>query len=279
MSQAGLAEPRQQSTSVTKSVEVIHKASPGFKPRAAIVLGSGLNQVTDALAEKISIPYSALPAFPSLSVSSHAGSLALGRLAGRDVCILQGRSHYYEHGDASVMRGALETLSALGCETLFLTNAAGSLRAEVGPGRLMAISDHIGFLGRNPLIGDREESRFVDLSAAYDPDLLARLKQCASKRAIDLAEGVYLWVSGPSFETPAEIRAMCVLGADAVGMSTVPETILARRLGLEVVAVSAITNLAAGMEQGELSHTQTKSAAALAAEDMTRLITDFIGTL
>ena len=176
------------------------------------------------------------------------------------------------------MRGPVRTLKALGAEALLLTNAAGSLRAEVGPGRLMAISDHINLLGVNPLTGPNDDAvgpRFPSLRDAYDPDLRHRLQAAAGRLEIELAEGVYLATAGPSFETPAEIRAFRTLGADAVGMSTVPEVILARHAGLRVAAVSAITNLAEGMGGEELSHEQTLRNAEIAARDLVRLVRRF----
>jgi xanthosine phosphorylase len=247
-------------------------------PRLGIVLGSGLGAVADALEDAVTIPYTELPDFPAPSVHGHAGALALGTLAGVPVACLQGRRHVYEGGDAGAMRGPVRALKAAGAEALLVTNAAGSLRAEVGPGSLMAIADHINMLGVNPLTGPNDDAigpRFPSLRDAYDPELRRLLHDAAGSLAIDLAEGVYLATAGPSFETPAEIRAFRTLGADAVGMSTVPEVILARHAGLKVVAVSAITNLAEGMGGEALSHEQTLRYANVAAGDLTRLIIEF----
>jgi xanthosine phosphorylase len=247
-------------------------------PRLGIILGSGLGAVAEALEEAVTVPYTELPGFPAPSVHGHAGTLALGTLAGLPVACLQGRKHVYEGGDPGAMRGPVRALKAAGAEALFVTNAAGSLNAEAGPGSLMAISDHINMLGVNPLTGANDDAvgpRFPSLRDAYDPELRGVLRAAADKLGIALAEGVYLATAGPSFETPAEIRAFRTLGADAVGMSTVPEVILARHAGLRVVAVSAITNLAEGMGGEALSHEQTLRYANVAAGDLTRLIIAF----
>ena len=247
-------------------------------PRLGIVLGSGLGGVAAALEDSVTIPYAELPEFPQSSITGHAGTLALGTLAGLPVACLQGRRHVYEGGDAGAMRGPVRALKRAGAEALLVTNAAGSLRPEVGPGSLMAISDHINMLGVNPLTGPNDDEigpRFPSMRDAYDPELRSTLRVSAEALGVPLAEGVYLATAGPSFETPAEIRAFRTLGADAVGMSTVPEVILARHAGLRVAAVSAITNLAEGMGGEPLSHEQTLRHAEAAAGDLTRLIVEF----
>jgi purine-nucleoside phosphorylase len=237
-----------------------------------LVLGSGLGRLADTVADEVRIPYAALPGFPSSTVSSHRGEVVAGRLEGVPVVMLAGRAHYYESGDPRVMRTPIGTLAALGCESLILTNAAGSLRGEVGPGDLMLITDHIAFAGTNPLIGESGDERFVGLTGAYDAGLRADLELAAEEEGVGLATGVYMWFSGPSFETPAEIRMARLLGADAVGMSTVPEVILARFFGLRVAAVSTITNLAAGMTGEELSHEETKRLAPLGAVKLEKIL-------
>jgi xanthosine phosphorylase len=256
-------------------------AERGAAPRLGIVLGSGLGGLLEALEDTLAVDYGELPGFPETGVAGHGGQLVLGRLGGLSVACLAGRRHAYE-GDPGAMRVPVRTLRALGAEALLVTNAAGSLRAEVGPGRLMAISDHINMLGSNPLTGPNDDAvgpRFPSLRDAYDPALRGRLREAAAALDIDLAEGVYLATAGPSFETPAEIRAFRTLGADAVGMSTVPEVILARHCGLRVVGVSAITNLAEGMGGEELSHEQTLRNAHVAARDLVRLVERFAGDL
>jgi xanthosine phosphorylase len=251
-------------------------------PRVGIVLGSGLGAVADAVQDAVSVGYDELPGFPQPTVHGHAGRAVLGRLSGVPVCVLMGRAHLYEGGDPAPRVTPVRALAAAGAEVLVLTNAAGSLRPEVGPGRLMAISDHINLTGHNPLIGANDDAigpRFPSLAGAYDPALLADLHASAGALGIDLAEGVYLAVSGPSFETPAEIRAFAAMGADAVGMSTVHETILARHAGMRVAAVSAISNLAEGLSDVPLSHEQTLTDAGRAAGDLARLLEDFVGRL
>jgi purine-nucleoside phosphorylase len=245
-------------------------------PKVALVLGSGLGELAANLEESIEIPYRDLPGFPQTMVEGHGGELVLGRLAGCEVAVMRGRTHYYQTGRADGMRDPLGVLRALGCETIVLTNAAASLRPEVAPGSLMLITDHINFSGTNPLIGRDDPARFVDLTAAYDPVLRARMLSAAGQRKIALHQGVYMWFSGPSFETPAEIRAAKALGADAVGMSTVPEAILARHCGLKVVALSAITNLGAGMDERPLDHRQTLEMATEAANDLGPLLEAFL---
>jgi xanthosine phosphorylase len=257
---------------------VLCEAAPGLTPRLGIVLGSGLGGLTAALADPAPVAYGDLPGFPPTGVAGHRGQVVLGRLNGLPVACLAGRTHVYEGGDPGAMQGPVRALKALGAEALLITNAAGSLNPGVGPGRLMAIADHINLLGVNPLTGPNDDAigpRFPSLRDAYDPELRRRLQAAAEALDIDLPEGVYLATAGPSFETPAEIRAFRTLGADAVGMSTVPEVILARHCGLKVVAVSAITNLAEGMGGEELSHEQTLRNADLAARDLTRLVARF----
>jgi xanthosine phosphorylase len=252
------------------------------QPRVGIVLGSGLGAVADAVDDATTSGYEELPGFPRPGVAGHAGRAVLGELSGVPVCVLMGRAHFYEGGDPLPRITPVRALRAAGAEVLVLTNAAGSLRPEVGPGRLMAISDHINLTGHNPLAGPNDEAigpRFPSLRDAYDPALRADLHAAADDLGIELAEGVYLAVSGPSFETPAEIRAFRILGADAVGMSTVHETILARHAGLRVAAISAISNLAEGMSDRPLSHEQTLADAQRAAGDLARLLESFVGRL
>jgi xanthosine phosphorylase len=268
---------------VTAAAELVRGRLPaGFAPRAGLVLGSGLGGVADAVVDAVRIPYADLPGFPVGAVHGHAGQLVLGELAGVRVAVLQGRAHLYEGVEPAAIAVPVRTVRALGAELVVLTNAAGSLRPEVGPGSLMAISDHINLTGRNPLTGPNDDAigeRFVGMGRAYDPELLARLHAAAEAAGVPLAEGVYLAVHGPSFETAAEIRAFRTLGADAVGMSTVLETIAARHCGLRVAAVSAITNLAEGMSPEALSHAGTLAAAAAAAGDLERVLRHLVEDL
>ena len=247
-------------------------------PQVGIVLGSGLGAVAEAVQDAVTVSYEELPGFPRPTVAGHAGSAVLGRIGSVPVAVFQGRAHLYEGGPIDLIRTPIRMLRAAGAEILVLTNAAGSLREEVGAGSLMAITDHINMTGKNVLAGPNDEAvgpRFPSLRDAYDPELRARLHAAAHRLGVELAEGVYLATAGPSFETPAEIRAFRTLGADAVGMSTVPEVILARHAGLRVAAVSAITNLAEGMGGEELSHEQTLRNAEVAARDLVRLVQRF----
>jgi len=227
----------------------------------------------------VAIPYSELPGFPHAGVSGHNPKLVIGTLEGVRVAVFGGRVHYYEHGNPAEMRLPLEILKELGCERLLLTNAAGSLREDIQPGGLMMLSDHINFSGNNPLIGAPSDARFVPLTEAHDPEIRAGLKAAAKAEGIELPEGVYCWFSGPTFETPAEIRAAKVFGADAVGMSTVPEVILARFLGLRVAAVSVITNMGAGMAQENISHEQTKAIAPMGAAKLEQVLRRYLQQL
>ena len=247
-----------------------------LSPRYGIVLGSGLGSLVDAVTDPVRIAYADIPGFPLSAVSGHAGELVGGRIAGVPVVVLSGRVHYYERGDANAMRVPIEALKDLGIEALILTNSAGSLREDLPPGSVMLISDHINFSGASPLIGVDSDDRFVGLSQAYDPDLAAALGTAATELGIPLASGVYMWFSGPNFETPAEIRMARLLGADAVGMSTVPEVILARFFGLKVAAASVITNYGAGMTGAELSHHETKEMAPIGGQHLAAILKSMI---
>ena len=256
--------------------DVIARAASGFRPKVAVVLGSGLGGFAADVKTIATIPYGELQGFPQATVGSHAGKLVLGHVGPTAVAVLQGRAHYYERGRADEMKGAIDTLAGLGCETLLQTNAAGSLRLDMPPGSAMAITDHINFTGVNPLFGESGDGRFVDMVDAYDPKLVAQMLAAAKSANILCHDGVYIWFSGPSFETPAEIRAARVLGADAVGMSTVPETILARRAGLRVAALSLMTNYAAGLSRDKLGHEQTIAVARESEGRMRRLLRLFL---
>jgi len=264
---------------VTDAAAAIAARARDFAPRLGLMLGSGLGELADRLEERVEIPYGDLPGFHVGGLAGHAGALVLGRLAAQPVAIFSGRWHVYEGIEPSAITTPIRTLKALGAEALVLTNAAGSLRPEAGPGSLVCLSDHINLLGFNPLVGPNDDAlgpRFPSLRDAYDPELRAAMRAAAAQAGVELGEGVYLAVSGPSFETPAEIRAFHVIGADAVGMSTVHETTVARHCGLRVVAVSAIVNYAEGMSDEPVSHEQTLRDAALAAADLAPLIVRFV---
>ena len=242
----------------------------------AVVLGTGLGAFADTLEDPTILPYDRIPGFPQSGVSGHAGRLVAGRLGEARILALQGRAHYYEHGDAAIMRTPLATLAALGTRALILTNAAGGLRADLGPGTVALVTDHINFSGPNPLIGETGDARFVPMADAYDPALRARLAHSAGRLGMALPDGVYMWFSGPSFETPAEVRMARTLGADLVGMSTVPEIILARRFGLRCAALSLVTNYGAGLFDGAPTHDETRR---VAAEGGARLVALLSATL
>ncbi|SKA22127.1 purine-nucleoside phosphorylase [Consotaella salsifontis] len=244
----------------------------GRHPKIALILGSGLGSLVESLSHAIRVPYGEIEGMPVSGVSGHAGEFVSGSLGGVPVLVLSGRVHYYEAGDPSVMRPAIEALRDLGVETLCLTNSAGSVNPTMAPGSVMLISDHIAFSGKNPLIGEPSDSRFVGMTAAYDRGLRIAMREAAREVGVEVAEGVYMWFSGPSFETPAEIRMARTLGADAVGMSTVPETILARFYGMKVVGASVITNFGAGMTGAELSHEETKTMAPLGGQKLARVL-------
>lgn len=247
----------------------------GRAPKTAIILGSALGDVVQIVKDPLVIPYGDLPGFPVPKISGHAGKLYVGDVAGHPVAVLAGRAHPYESGKADVMRPALDQLKDAGIETLVLTNAAGSLKLSMKPGSLMMLTDHINYSGMNPLIGQHGDENFVPMTNAYDPALRKALLAAAKKEKIALKQGVYCWYSGPSFETPAEIRMFQIIGGSAVGMSTVPETIMARRLGMRVCAISTITNLAAGIKGASPSHEETKREGQKAAGHMKRLLTRF----
>jgi purine-nucleoside phosphorylase len=261
---------------MTAVVDLLREKLGEMAPRYGIILGSGLGSLVGALRDPIRIAYADLPGFPVSAVSGHAGELAAGHLGSVPVVMLSGRVHYYEKGDPNAMRVPIETLMALGVQSLILTNSAGSLREDMPPGSVMEITDHINYSGMNPLIGEESDQRFVGMTAAYDKALASKMRAAAEKLEIPLSQGVYMWFSGPSFETPAEIRMARILGADAVGMSTVPEVILARLFGLKVVAASVITNYGAGMTGSELTHEETKDMAPVGGARLAAILKEMI---
>jgi len=267
-------------TFANEAAAIIKKRSNGFIPKIGIVLGSGLGAISSQIENAIKIPYEDLPCFSVSHVAGHAKMLHLGLLQGVPVACFEGRSHGYEGSNVfEVLKTMIRTLKLLGCEFILTTNAVGSLREEMLPGSLMVVEDHINYMFSNPLIGKNDDEygeRFVPMENAYDKDLREKICKVAATNNITLFQGVFLAASGPTFETPAEIRAFKVMGADAVGMSTVPETIIARHCGLKVVTVCAITNLAAGISVEPLSHEQTLRGAKLAVENLAQLFLAFV---
>ena len=229
-----------------------------LRPTLAVVLGSGFHDVPSELRVEAEVPYGKLPGFPPTGVSGHAGKLLIGNLGGVPVMVLSGRAHYYEGHPMTQVTFGVRVLAAYGIRDLLLTNAAGGVNRNFHPGDFMLLTDHINFMGINPLRGGPVPGlpRFVDLTCAYDAGLRRFMQQASRECGLKLRTGTYLAVCGPSYETPAEIRAFARLGADAVGMSTVPEVIVARQCGLNVVAVSCITNLGAGRSRATLSHAE-----------------------
>lgn len=248
-----------------------------LRPALALVLGSGFGHVLEEMDVDARIPYAKLPGFPPVGVSGHAGELYLGHLANTPIMVLSGRAHFYEGHAMERVTFAVRTLASFGIRHLLLTNAAGGVNRRFRTGDFMILTDHINLMGVNPLRGEAtpELPRFVDLTQVYDPKLNALLHQAGGAGGVKLHRGVYLAVSGPSYETPAEIRAFARLGADAVGMSTVPETIVARQCGLRVAALSCITNLAAGISKSPLSHEEVLEAGERVKTQAARLLKTF----
>ena len=251
----------------------------GISPQIAVVLGTGWGPLAERVQGAIDIPYRDLPAFPVLGVGGHAGQVRLGTLGGRAVAVLAGRKHAYETGEPDGMKGAIRTLAALGVKVLVQTNASGSMEPAMRPGELMLVTDHLNVVQRSPLFNQPGDDRFVDMSAAYDPRLCATVRSVARAQGITLHEGVYAWVMGPQFETPAEIRWLRSMGAQAVGMSTVPETILARHAKMRVLALSMFTNMAAGLSAEDLSHAHTLATAKTGSDAAVRLLEAAVAAL
>lgn len=262
-----------------ETMGAIRKYAPNFTPKVGIILGSGLGAVADQLTNPITIPYQAIPGLHSGGVAGHASLLVMGYIGDVPVVCLKGRLHLYEGASLESIRTLVRIVRQLGAGTLIVTGAAGSLRPEMGPGEIMMMNDHLNFQPTNPLLGPNDESigpRFVSLENAYDEGLRETVLDVAKRLNIAVQEGVYLSLLGPSFETPAEIRAYRMLGADAVGMSVVPEVIVARHAGLKVCGFSAITNLAVGMSDEKVTHEGTLHFAEIAGRKLIKLIPEFV---
>lgn len=248
------------------------------RPRIAIILGSGLGQLADRIQRAANIPYADIPGFPPSTIVGHAGRLVAGWIDTCDVIALSGRFHLYEGHTAAVAALPVRVAHALGARALFVSNAAGGIRSTLSPGDLMLIDDHINLMWRNPLVGPVVEGdeRFPDMSAPYDRQLLALLREVALGNGIPVQEGVYAGMLGPSYETPAEVRMLRWMGADAVGMSTIPEVLTARAIGMRVAGVSCITNYAAGMTNEPLSHHEVIEVANRVREKFEALVRGFV---
>lgn len=243
---------------MNKSIDYI-KGKIKNQPEIGIVLGSGLGDFADAIEDKIEIPYTEIPGFPVSTVKRHDGKLIFGKINSKEVCVMKGRIHYYEGYDIKEVVYPIEVLAGLGIKTLILTNAAGGVNTDFEPADLMIINDHINIMGKNPLIGPNDEDlgpRFPDMTDLYNKDLIEVAEKSAKKLGIDIKEGVYMYFTGPSYETAAEVRMARILGADAVGMSTVPEAIIARHRGLKILGISTITNMSTGILDTPLDHTE-----------------------
>ena len=261
--------------------EIIERATEMLRPlaggncRIGLILGSGLGGYAGRLDDPRSLSYSEIEGFPVSSVPGHAGRFVVGEHAGKTVVVMQGRFHYYEGYPAAMLALGVRVMKSLGVETLLVTNAAGGVNRSFRPGTLMAITDHINFARVNPLIGENDDSygpRFPDQSRVYDPALREALLRTAQEIGVPVEQGVYMMFTGPTFETPAEIRMARTLGADAVGMSTVPEAIAATHCGIRVLGITLVTNMAAGILDQPLTHEEVQQTAAFASERFTRLV-------
>ena len=269
----------QNANRIADSATTLRQRLGARAPKIAVLLGSGWGPFAQVVQDAVDVPYADLPAFPVLAIGGHAGLLKAGRIGTVEVAVLAGRKHAYENGEPNGMKGAIRTLAALGVQVLVQTNAAGSMDSTMRPGELMLISDHLNIVQRSPLVHEPGDKRFIDMSAAYCPKLRAQAQAVATAAGTPLREGVYAWVLGPQFETPAEIRMLRNFGAQAVGMSTVPETILARHAGLRVLALSMMTNMAAGMDAQTLSHAHTLATASSASERAVQLLSAVVQAL
>lgn len=274
-------ESRYGATDATDAARAISTRIGAGAPVIGIILGSGLGGLAARIERAVSVPFAEVPGFPSATVVGHAGRLIAGTLAGRRVIALAGRFHMYEGHDAALAGFPVRVLHALGARTLFVSNAAGGVNAGFTPGDLMVIRDHVNLMFRNPLIGALQpgDERFPDMSEPYDLSLSRQLHEHAATLGFSLREGVYCGLLGPTYETLAEVRMLAKLGADAVGMSTVPEVIVARALGMRVAGVSCITNHAAGISPHPLSHAEVLETTALVAERFEALVERFVGAL
>ena len=267
-------------TQMSEVMQVIHRyMAKGFAPKVGMILGSGLSVVAEQLTNTVAIPYHAIPGVQAGNVAGHASLMVMGQLGDIPVVCMRGRLHLYEGTPFESVRILIRIMKHMGCQILLLTGAVGSLRPEAGPGELMMVTDHINFQPGNPLVGPNDESegpRFFGMENAYDLVLQDVMQNAADQLNIELHRGVYIATLGPCFETPAEIRAFKILGADVVGMSVVPEVLVARHCGLKVACIAAVTNFAAGMSEENITHEGTLHFGELAARKLTKLIPEFV---
>lgn len=266
----------------SEAVRFILSKSQNHKPRVAVVLGSGLGGVADAVENGVEIPYGDIPHFVSSTVEGHEGKLIIGSCGGVDVVLMKGRVHFYEGYSMEEVTLPIRVFSLMGIRSLILTNAAGGAAPHLAPGALMALTDHVNLMGENPLRGENDDRfgpRFPDMTSVYTPSYLEAAHAAAREIGTVLLEGVYMAVRGPSYETPAEIQMMRKLGADAVGMSTVPEATVAKHCGMNVLAISCITNVAAGLATTEINHSEVMEVGARAGKQLSELIVRVIPKL
>ncbi|HEY6089735.1 MAG TPA: purine-nucleoside phosphorylase [Gemmatimonadaceae bacterium] len=264
-----------------KAAKAIRKRAPSQQPGVGIILGSGLGGLSRSIVDAVRIPFGEIPEFPEVTVAGHEGAVIVGSLGGREIVALSGRFHVYEGHPAALAAFPVRVFHALGARDLFVSNAAGGISARLAVGDLMMISDHLNLMGTNPLVGEAQEGeiRFPDMTDAYNPGLRWLLRTTAETLGITLREGVYAGLLGPSYETPSEVKMLRLLGADAVGMSTVPEVIVARALGMRVAGVSCITNAAAGVTGSALSHAEVLETTNKVSAAFEALVTEFLSRL
>jgi purine-nucleoside phosphorylase len=265
----------------TKAAKAIRKRAPAQQPGVGIILGSGLGGLSKSIVDAVRIPFGEIPAFPEVTVAGHEGAVIVGSVGGREIVALSGRFHLYEGHPAALAAFPVRVFHALGARDLFVSNAAGGISARLAVGDLMMISDHLNLMGTNPLVGEAQEGeiRFPDMTDAYNPGLRWLLRTTAETLGITLREGVYAGLLGPSYETPSEVKMLRLLGADAVGMSTVPEVIVARALGMRVAGISCITNAAAGVTGSALSHAEVLDTTNKVSASFEALVTEFLSRL
>jgi purine-nucleoside phosphorylase len=261
-----------------KAAKAIRKRAPSQQPAFGIILGSGLGGLSKSIGNAVRIPFGEIPGFPEATVAGHEGAVIVGSLRGREIVALSGRFHMYEGHPAALAAFPVRVFHALGAHDLFVSNAAGGISSKLAVGDLMMISDHLNLMGTNPLVGESREGeiRFPDMTDAYNPGLRWLLRTTAESLDIKLKEGVYAGLLGPSYETPSEVKMLRLLGADAVGMSTVPEVIMARALGMRVAGVSVITNAAAGVTGAALSHAEVLETTTRVSAAFESLVTEFL---
>lgn len=264
-----------------RSADAVRSRVGGGIPEIGIILGSGLGRLADDIEDAIRVPFAEVPGFPSATIAGHAGAVVWGKLGGRDIVALAGRFHMYEGHSPQLAAFPVRVMHALGAQTYFASNAAGGIRRDLAAGDLMIIEDHLNLSGVNPLAGhvEKGDERFPDMSEPYDAGLREQLRSAAAKAGVPVKEGVYAWLPGPSFETRAEVRMLERIGADAVGMSTVPEVIVARAMGMRVAGMSCIANAASGLSDAPVLHTEVLDVTARAARGFQALVREFVAAL